>query len=335
MSEQRDARAEPESQDHGAGTEPSVARIAVIGTGMIGRSWTIAFARGGCTVAMHDPAAGAAEKARNEVLAQLDELATLGLLGEGDADQVATRICVADTLADALDGVDHVQENAPETLDLKRALFAELDALTPPGASIASSSSALLPSVFVPAGEGAARCLVAHPLNPPHLVPAVELVPGPHTAPAVIDRVADLMTSIGQQPIVLTEELEGFVMNRLQGALLDEAMRLIEAGIVSVEGVDRAVKDGLGLRWSFMGPIETIDLNAPGGVLDFLERYGPAYAAIAASRGARVAWDAALAGRLDSARRASVPRNALTERREWRDQRLMALALHKARADDD
>ena len=308
--------------------------IAVVGCGMIGRSWAIAFARGGREVRLHDPLDGAASAALAALPGQLEALAASGLLGGAAPDGVAARVTVADSLGAALEDVVHVQENAPETVAVKRELFGAMLELAPGTASLASSSSALVPSAFLDDVPGAERCLVAHPLNPPHLVPAVELVPGPRTDPDVVRRVAALFEAIGQRPIVLSREIEGFVMNRLQGALLDEALRLVDAGVVSVEGVDRAVSDGLGLRWSFMGPIETIDLNAPGGVVDFLARYREAYRSIAAGAGPRVTWDDALADTLERARREVLPSDALAARRDWRDARLTALAAHKAHAAD-
>ena len=308
--------------------------VAIVGCGMIGRSWAIAFARGGRTVRLHDPLDGAAVTALAALPAQLEGLAAADLLGGASATDVAARVTVAESLGAALDGVVHVQENAPETVALKRELFGAMLELAPANASLASSSSALVPSAFLGDAPGVERCLVAHPLNPPHLVPAVELVPGPRTDPGVVRRAAALFEAIGQRPIVLSREIEGFVMNRLQGALLDEALRLVSEGIVSVEGVDRAVSDGLGLRWSFMGPIETIDLNAPDGVVDFLARYGEAYRSIAAGTGPRVAWDDALAATLERARRDALPADALAARRDWRDARLAALAAHKAHAAD-
>lgn len=314
----------------GSGAAPD-GPVAIVGCGMIGRSWAIAFARGGREVRLHDPADGAASAALEALPGQLRELAGAGLLGGQAPEDVAARASVAPSLEAALDGAIHVQENAPETVEVKRALFASLLAHAPSTATLASSSSALVPSAFLDEIEaGAERCLVAHPLNPPHLVPAVELVPGPRTDPDAMARTAALMEAIGQRPIVLAREVEGFVMNRLQGALMDEAFRLIASGTVSPEGIDRAVRDGLGLRWSFMGPVETIDLNAPGGVVDYLERYREAYRSIAASAGPRVAWDGKLAATLERARREALPESGLAARRDWRDGRLAALAAHKA-----
>ncbi len=181
-------------------------RVAVIGAGIIGRSWTVTFARGGCEVALYDPAADVADAALPAIDAMLSALAEAGLLGGQHTAEVRARIGVAPTLAHALEGAAHVQENAPETLALKCALFAELDAATPPAAVIASSSSALLPSAFTHGLAGAHRCLVAHPLNPPHLIPAVEIVPSPATSADAVEATRALMSGIGQTPIVAKHE---------------------------------------------------------------------------------------------------------------------------------
>ena len=172
----------------------------------------------------------------------------------------------AATLEEALDGASHVQESTPEDVGVKRHVFSRLDALAPADAVLASSTSAILPSRFTEALPGRGRVLVVHPINPPYLIPAVEIVPAPWTDAAVVERTAALMRSAGHAPIVMKREIDGFVMNRMQGALLEEAFRLVAEGYASIEDVDIGIRDGLALRWSFIGPFETIDLNAPGGV---------------------------------------------------------------------
>ena len=306
-------------------------RIAIIGSGIVGQSWAISFARGGFAVRLYDPADGVATAARHDIAASLADLARHDLLAGQTPATVLDRIAVAPSLPDALQGVVHVQENAPERPDLKRALFAELDAMAPPGAVLASSTSALLPSSFAAGLPGAHRCLVAHPLNPPHLIPAVEVVPGPFTAPAAVDACCDTLRRAGQMPFRVGREVAGFVMNRLQGALLDEAMALVDQGIATVEDIDIAMRDGLARRWAFMGPFETIDLNAPGGVQGFIERYGAAYAEIGSARPNRPEWQGALAGRVVAARRAALPLDELSTRYAWRNAELARLARHFAR----
>ncbi|EAR51118.1 3-hydroxybutyryl-CoA dehydrogenase [Oceanicola granulosus HTCC2516] len=299
-------------------------KVAIIGAGLIGQSWAIAFARGGCAVTLHDRDHAVADRALAVLPDALAALERMDLLGGETADAVGARIDAASDLADAVRGAIHVQENTPETLEVKRSVFAQLDDAADADAVIASSSSALLPSAFTDGLAGAARCLVAHPLNPPHLVPAVELVPGPQTSAETVARTRALMSSIGQSPIETSREVEGFVMNRLQGALLDEAFALVEQGLASPADIDTAMRDGLARRWTFLGPFETIDLNAPGGIGDFMDRYGPAYAAIGTQRPTRPRWDGTLRERL--VQYASGQSSTHDARRAWRDRCLARLA---------
>src|SRR6185436_8081764 len=246
-------------------------RIAIIGSGLIGRAWAMVFARAGWEAALYDAVGGAADNALGLIAEGLGELATHGLVA--DPKGSAARVRAAKSIADALDGASYVQENVPETVDAKRAIFAELDALAAPDAILASSTSAIVASAFTENLKGRARCLVAHPVNPPHLVPIVELVPSPWTDPEVVARARTIYESVGQVPILVKKEIEGFILNRLQGALLAEAFRLVGEGYVSPRDLDKTIKDGLGLRWSFLGPFETIELNAPGGIADYCARY--------------------------------------------------------------
>ena len=174
---------------------------------------------------------------------------------------------------------------------------------------------------------------MAHPVNPPYLIPAVEIAPAPFTAADAVTRTTELFLSVGQAPIVLKKEIPGFVMNRLQSLVACEAVRLIEDGYVDVEGLDRAMKDGLGLRWSFMGPLETLDLNAAGGFAAFAEVFAPIMHAIDASPEATPrSWSEKGIAQIDGARRAQIPLSQQTARIQWRDRRLMALIAHKRAA---
>ena len=269
-------------------------KTAIVGCGFIGRAWTVSFARAGCDVALWDEDAAAPAQALAYVEALLPNLEANGLLNGATAESVAARVRPVATLAAALEGASYVQENTPEDLTIKRAVFARLDAASPPEAILASSTSAILPSAFTEALSGRARCLVVHPINPPYLIPAVEVVPASWTDPAAIERAAAFLRAAGHAPIVMKREIDGFVMNRLQGALLEEAFRLVAQGYATVEDVDVGIRDGLALRWSFMGPFETIDLNAPGGVRDYAERYQQIYAGIFPSTQWRVDWSGAV-----------------------------------------
>ena len=308
-----------------------VDKIAVIGSGLIGRAWSISFARAGYEVALYDAKPEAAEAALGFVDSVLADLQVNDLLAGHAPEQVRQRITPARDLRSALDGAVHVQENTPERIDMKIEVFRELDALANPDAVLASSTSALLPSAFTESLSGRHRCLVIHPINPPYLVPAVEIVPAPWTAPEIVERAAQTMRGAGQAPIIMKRELDGFVMNRLQGALLQEAFRLVADGYASVEDVDIGLREGLGLRWSFMGPFETIDLNAPGGVADYIARFDGLYRNLWQSQQRAVDWIEASGG-IEAARRVTLPADALHERATWRDRRLMALLAHKRSA---
>lgn len=306
--------------------------VAVVGAGLIGRGWAVCFARAGWAVRLWDPAAGAGAAACDYIAAMLPDMAASDLLGGHAAEDVLARIRVVSDLEDALHSVQHVQENAPENLDQKQRLFRDLDRLTPPDAVIASSTSALLPSAFTGDLAGRARCIVAHPVNPPHLIPLVELVPAPWTAPATVDRTEVLMKNIGQAPVRLEREIEGFLLNRLQAAVLDEAFRLVADGYGSAEAIDGCMRNGLAMRWSFMGPFETIDLNAPGGVRDYVERYQGMFRGLTDTMRHSADWAGPVLDRIEADRRQKLAAGDLPKRQMWRDRKLMALAAHR-RAD--
>ena len=304
-----------------------MAKIAMVGAGLIGRAWAMVFARAGWDVALYDAVASVAEAGLGSVGEGLRALAEHGLVD--DPAGATARVRVAPDLAAALDGASFVQENVPETVAAKRAIFAELDRQAAPDAILASSTSAIVASLFTEQLAGRHRCLVAHPVNPPHLVPLVELIGSPWTAPDTIARAQAVYLAIGQVPIVVRREIEGFVLNRLQGALLAEAFRLVGDGVVSPQDLDKTVRDGLGLRWSFMGPFETIELNAPGGIADYCARYSGFYRRLQdAPAGPEVYGDDNVA-RILAAWGDAPSSEQLAARTRWRDRRLAALRAHK------
>jgi 3-hydroxyacyl-CoA dehydrogenase len=306
-------------------------RVAIIGCGLVGRAWAIVFARAGRDVLLFDAAPGAAEAARRQIARDLASLAQQHLIDRPEA--VLARIAIAASLGSALDGASYAQESVFERLDIKKQIFADIDGVIGPDTIVGSSSSGIPASAFTEGLGCRDRCLVAHPVNPPYLIPVVELVPAPWTRPETVAAVRALMEAVDQVPVEMSREIEGFILNRLQAVLLMEAWRLVEEGYATVEDVDRTVAHGLGLRWSFMGPFETIDLNAPGGVADYARRLGPLYQRIAASRAEHKVWDAGLIAKVEAQRREKLPADRLVERTEWRDRRLMALAIHKRERD--
>jgi L-gulonate 3-dehydrogenase len=310
-------------------------KIALLGSGFIGRSWAIGFARAGYEIALHDPTPGAVEAALSFIDEMLEDLAKNDMLGGQAPATVRRRIAAAKSVKAALDGAVHAQENAPENLPTKIAVFKELDALAAPDTVLSSSASAILPSLFTEHLAGRHRCIVAHPVNPPYLIPVVELVPAPWTSEETVERVRKLMVEAWQVPIMMKREIEGFIVNRLQAALLAEAFRLMGEGYASTQAIDDAVRHGLGLRWSFMGPFETIDLNSPGGVGEYIDRYEALFKSLWKSQLHDIPWGGPVRAQALAERDAKLPRNKLLDRQKWRDRRLMALAAHKRKAAKD
>ncbi|MGH6610556.1 MAG: 3-hydroxyacyl-CoA dehydrogenase [Burkholderiaceae bacterium] len=300
---------------------------AVIGAGLIGRAWAVVFARAGWTVKLYDSMPSQFNAARALIAQSLSEQEEAKLVSDARAAQERIKYCT--DLAEAVSGATWVQENLPEDVELKRTVFADLDRLASPDTVLASSTSAIVASLFTNDLRGRARCLVAHPVNPPHLVPVVELCGGPWTSDDTLSRARATMEVVGQVPIVVRREIEGFVLNRLQGALLSEAMRLVADGIVSPDDLDKTIRDGLGLRWSFMGPFATIELNAPGGVADYCERYSSFYQRLASDPAPPSVWTGASAARVADALGAPLNAAERQQRTEWRDRRLLALRRHK------
>jgi L-gulonate 3-dehydrogenase len=307
---------------------PADAPIAVIGGGSIGTSWAIVFARVGHPVRVYDPDPQRRDAASAEVLERLTALAEADLIGEPPG-FVAARVTVHSELRTVLDGAIHVQECAPEQLELKRALFAELDELAGPDAVLASSSSAITISETASALAGRNRCLVVHPANPPHLLPVVELVGAEFTDPDVVARTAVLLSGAEMSPVRVNFEIEGFVYNRLQGALLREAYCLVRDGVISVDELDRVVREGLGRRWAVIGPFETVDLNTRGGISVHGPRMRDAYARMGALRGQDDPWTDDLIEQVTTQLRAQMPLTEWDERVAWRDR--MLIRLERAR----
>jgi 3-hydroxyacyl-CoA dehydrogenase len=285
------------------------------------------FARAGHPVVMYDAQPDAVAQAKGLIRTALAELRDAGLVSEAP-DTIAQRIGAAATLDACVKDADYVQENTAERLEVKREVYAQMDAAAKPDCILASSTSTIQTSRFAEGLPGKHRCLVAHPVNPPHVVPVVEISPAPFTAPEVVQRTWALQAKVGQVPITVKREVEGFILNRLQAALLNEAWRLVKEDYVSVEDVDKCIKDGLGLRWAFMGPFETIDLNAPGGIPDYAARYGPKLHGMM-HEVRYEPWDPALIAKVEAERRKVMPQAQHAAREAWRDRRLMALIAHK------
>jgi L-gulonate 3-dehydrogenase len=301
--------------------------ITVVGAGLVGRGWAIVFARAGYAVRLFDVTEEKIAEAFRVIDKNLVDLASYNLVA--DPAEIRGRIHGTTDLADAVEEATWVQECVFEKIEIKKQVFAALDAKAPPETVLASSTSTFPGSAFTSEVRGRHRCLVAHPINPPYLVPLVEIVPTPWTSSETTAAARGLMAEVKQVPIVLKREVPGFIVNRLQVALLGEAFRLVEDGVIGAVDLDHAIADGLGLRWSFMGPFETIDLNAPGGIRDYVERFGQAYYEIALEQSPARKWNDPLVSKVEQERRQILAADRLSDRQRWRDLYLMSVIANK------
>lgn len=304
--------------------------VAVVGAGLVGAGWAVVYARAGLNVQMFDANPEITRNAMPLIAEQLAGLQRHGLIDEDPA-TVLARITPVATLAEALQGAAYVQESVLERVDVKRQLMLDIDALATPELMVGSSTSGIPGSAFALGLAISPRVLIVHPVNPPYLVPVVELVASPETSAETVAFADALMQAVGQSVVHVRKEVEGFVLNRLQAVLLREAWALVQEGVASCEDIDKTVRDGLGWRWSFMGPFETIDLNAPGGVADYAQRLGALYQRIADARSHPAPWDAELIAEVETQRREHLAHADLATRRAWRDERLMEFAAARQR----
>ncbi|MGX1835890.1 3-hydroxyacyl-CoA dehydrogenase NAD-binding domain-containing protein [Streptomyces diastaticus] len=262
----------PKTTSSGITPPENVRRVACVGAGVIGGGWVAHFLARGYDVTAWDPAPGAAQKLRRLVDAAWPALTSLGLAEGASAD----RLTVAATLEQAVAGAEFVQESAPEKLDLKRDLLARLDAATPPGVVIASSTSGYPMTDMQTTAADPSRLVVGHPFNPPYLIPLVEVVGGERTDAAAVAWAARFYESAGKSVITMDNEVPGFIANRLQEALWREALHMVANGEATVRDIDLSITEGPGLRWAVMGPMLTFALaGGEGGMAHMLDHFGP------------------------------------------------------------
>ena len=300
--------------------------VAIIGSGLIGRAWANVFARSGWQVRLWDPEPRVRATAPALVADSLADLARHGLVKDAAAAAAAVSAC--ESLEEAAAGADYVQENGPETVAVKVETFRRLDRAAPAACVLASSTSAIVASRFTEDLAGRARCIVGHPVNPPHLVPIVELCGAPWTSDATRARAREVYESIGQVPINVLREVDGFILDRLQGALLAEAFRLVGEGYCTPQDLDKTLSQGLGRRWSFLGPFETIELNAPGGIPDYCSRYTGFYRHLQTEPAPPEVWDKQNWSKVVAAWGGSPAPDDIARKTFWRNERLAALAAH-------
>jgi L-gulonate 3-dehydrogenase len=239
-----------------------IERVAIVGSGVIGFSWAHVYSRNGLETRLYDPDRAAAETARENVVEALGLFCELGVFDDEAKNDAAARLRVCERLEDAVSGVQWVHESAPEDLALKQSLFEQLDSLTPPETILASNVSSLSMTDVSERTSHPERCVVVRPTNPPHIIPYCEIIAGEKTAADVVARAREFMLRVGQSPAVVNKDIPGFVLNRLQFALVQEAIWLMREGVASLADIDRCLTDGLGMRWAFTGPFLAEELNS-------------------------------------------------------------------------
>lgn len=289
------------------------------------------FASGGFRVKLYDIEQQQITSALENIRKEMKSLEQSGSLkGSLSAERQLSLISGCGNLAEAVEGAMHIQECVPENLELKKEIFAQLDRIVDDQVILSSSSSCLLPSKLFMGLAHVKQCLVAHPVNPPYYVPLVELVPHPETAPATMDRTYALMKKIRQSPVRVLKEVDGFVLNRLQYAIISEAWRLVEEGIVSPNDLDLVMSDGLGMRYAFIGPLETMHLNAEG-MVSYCDRYSEGMKRVLKTFGPVPEFSGATVEIVNQDMCMKVPDDPehLAARRQWRDDCLMQLSKLK------
>jgi len=305
--------------------------VACVGAGNVGRSWAIVFAQAGFAVKLYD---SDTEAVRNRALPavrqSLEDLVAAGLLAESRS--VLDRIQPVASLDQAADGIVFAQESVKEDAQVKQEVFEKLGKFAPAGAILASSTSAIPGSQFMQTVREPERCVIAHPVNPPHLIPLVEICPSPWTSTDTVERCVDLMQRVGQEPIKVRREIPGFILNRLQFTLVGEALHLVGEGYCSPEDIDKVLKHGLAMRWAFIGPFEVAHLNATLGFQGFVDGLGHMMRTLARDAKVDYEWSPDLANRIHAILTQKTPVDKLPERQAWRDRRIMALRKHLQRA---
>lgn len=307
-------------------------KIGIVGSGLIGKSWAMLFASAGYQVYIYDVDEMQLERALESIRNQLEEFEKSGLLrGKLSAKEQLKLIKTTQNLADVVQNSKHVQECVFEDLELKQKVFKEIcEHCNSDDTVLCSSTSCIMPSKLFQGLKRVSQCIIAHPCNPPALCPLTEIVPHPETSADVIKRTKDLMSEIGQIPVLLKKEVDGFALNRIQYSVINECWRLVQEGYMSVEDVDKVFTAGLGMRYAFIGPFQTIHLNAEG-TLQYMDKYAESIKRVSSTFGPTPEYDKESVSKINAEICQAVPdtKESLEQRRKWRDNSLAELAKLK------
>nr|XP_039259627.1 lambda-crystallin homolog [Styela clava] len=309
-----------------------MAKVGIVGSGLIGKSWAMLFASAGYQVLIYDVDEDQLSRAIESIGTQLDEFEKSGLLrGKLSAKEQLKLIKTSRNLGDVVVNSKHVQECVYEDLSLKQKVFKEICKYCNSDETVlCSSTSCIMPSKLFVGLERVSQCIIAHPCNPPSLCPLTEIVPHPETSQAVRQRTRDLMEEIGQVPVLLNKEIDGFALNRIQYSVINECWRLVQGGYMTTEDVDKVMTAGMGMRYAFIGPFETCHLNAEGTV-QYMDKYAEGIKRVSSTFGPTPEYDKDSVAKINQEICQKVPdtREQLEQRRKWRDNGLAELAKLK------
>lgn len=310
-------------------------KIGIVGSGLIGRSWAMIFASKAYKIKIYDISPQQIEAALSDIENQLNALEKSGLLrGRLTAAQQLSCIKGTTNLEEAVKDALFVQECVPENLDLKRKVWKEIDEVAGPKTIFSSSTSTFLPSALSDHLTHKENIIISHPVNPPYYVPLVEVVPAPWTSPEVAKKTRKIMEEIGQTPVSLTKEVPGFAINRIQYAILNETWHLVNDGILDVKDIDKVMSDGLGMRYAFLGTLETAHLNAEGFV-NYCDAYSKTIYAVSKDLKPAPKFEGPKVPEIARELEVDIPLDKLQARREWRDKCLTKLSQLKKEMDEE
>jgi 3-hydroxyacyl-CoA dehydrogenase len=306
--------------------DTELGKIAIVGTGLIGSGWAAFYASKGFVVSLCDIDASASQAGHQRTLAHLGSLREHGLLDPDAHDRATDNVTVTEDLSKAVENAKLIQESVTEQYDVKKDVFRRIDRASDPGAIVASSSSGLLISELQIVMDHPERSLIAHPFNPPHLIPLVELVPGTRTDPKRLAEAKAFFESLGKVPVVLEKEVPGHIANRLQAAVWREAIDLVLKGVASVADVDKALAAGPGIRWALLGPHMIFHLaGGPGGISDFIDHIGVSFDSLWKDMASWTSLPAETTDALASGLEEEAGNKTLQEIARWRDEKVVQL----------
>jgi L-gulonate 3-dehydrogenase len=310
---------------------PQFDTVVVIGTGVIGRSWARAFSRAGCRVRVFDRDKAQAERAIAWLHGDCELAIKEGFGTKAEAERTKALVTLHADLGEALTGAGYAQESGPERLEIKQALYREMDEAAPKDTILASSTSAIDISLIAGGLKGEERCIMAHPCNPPHIVPVVEILKAKRTRTDVQDSTVKFLKEIGQVPVVLNFFQPGFALNRIQAAVVRECFHLVEAGAASPADVDACIRDGLALRWAFFGNFGANHTNADGGITEYFGRYSDAFRTMIGDlKNESPSFSPEVTKKIDQSITAHFKGASVKEFASWRDRMIQRLKALKA-----